>query len=72
MEDCKLVRKKRRIRKGEKIFLAINILIIIGIIAFYAYRTVHYYKIEHDDSGNVTLKEKITKIGNIVYQNDGL
>ena len=63
---------KRKIRKGEKIFLLVNILVIFGIIGIYAYRTVHYYKLVHDVAVNITLKDKLTALTNISYQNDGL
>jgi cell division protein FtsL len=63
---------KRKLRKGEKIFLIINILIIIGIIGFYAYRTVYYYKESHEIKINPILKDKLTSLSNIAYQNDGL
>lgn len=63
---------KKKLRKGEKIFLLVNVLIILGIIGFYAYRTVYYYKLSHEIKMNVTLKERLTSLDNIAYQNDGL
>ncbi len=62
----------KRMKKGEKIFVLVNILVILSIIGYYAYRTVHYYKIEHHVEANITLKDKITRIDNITYQGDGL
>ncbi len=63
---------KNKLKKGEKIFIILNILVILLIIAYYAYRTVYYYKREHDNNKDITLKEKITRLENITYQNDGL
>ena len=58
--------------KKEKIFFIINLLIILGIIGYYGYRTIYYYKISHEINVDVTLKDKILSFGKIVYQNDGL
>ena len=63
---------KRKLAIGEKIFLITSILFIIGCFAFYGYRTYHYYHVTHDVVQNVTLKEKLTSLNNIAYQNDGL
>ena len=68
----KLIKEKRRLRKGEKAFLIISILFIIGCFIFYGYRTYHYYHLTHDVVKNVTLKEKLTSLNNITFQNDGL
>ncbi len=64
--------KYKMIRKGEKAFLIISILFIIGCFIFYGYRTYHYYHLTHDIVKNITLKEKLTSLNNIAYQNDGL
>lgn len=76
LEDNKKTKKKnkikRKLKKGEKLFLLINILIIFGIIGIYAYRLVYYYKQTHNVEVNVTLKDKLTAITNLSYQNDGL
>ena len=64
--------KYKMIRKGEKAFLIISILFIIGCFIFYGYRTYHYYHLTHDVVKNITLKEKLTALNNIAYQDDGL
>ena len=63
---------KRKLSKKEKKFLLINIIVILVIIVFYAYRFVHYYKLTHEVVENVTLKDKLTALNNLSYQNDGL
>ena len=65
-------KEKRKLKKGEKIFLLVNIFIILCIIAFYGYRTVYYYKESHNVSIAISLKDKLTALTNIAYQNDGL
>lgn len=64
--------QKKGLRLGEKIFLIISILFIIGCFIFYGYRTYYYYHLTHDVVKNITLKEKLTALNNIAYQNDGL
>lgn len=64
--------KKRKYGKGEKIFVILSILFIIGCFVFYGYRTYYYYHATHDIVKNVTLKDKLTALNNIAYQNDGL
>ena len=64
--------KKNKLKKSEKIFIVLNIVIILLLIAYYGYRTVYYYKREHKKEEKITLKEKITEIGNITYKDDGL
>ena len=63
---------KKKFTKGEKIFLIFSILFIIGCFIFYGYRTYYYYHITHDVVKNITLKDKLTSLNNIAYQNDGL
>lgn len=63
---------KKKFTKGEKIFLIFSILFIIGCFIFYGYRTYYYYHITHDVVKNITLKDKLTSLSNIAYQNDGL
>ncbi len=65
-------KKKKSLRKGEKAFLIISVLFIIGCFIFYGYRTYHYYHVTHDVVKSVTLKDKLTALTNIAYQNDGL
>ena len=67
-----VARKNKKLRIGEKIFLAISILFIAGCFVFYGYRTYHYYHLTHDVVKNVTLKDKLTALNNLAYQNDGL
>ncbi len=54
----------------EKIFIKINILIILLIIFFYGYRTLFYYRKLNTINDNITIKEKVIK--DLTYQNDGL
>ncbi len=68
----KKTKQKRKYGLGEKIFLIVSILFIIGCFIFYGYRTYHYYHLTHDVVKNITLKEKLTALTNIAYQNDGL
>ena len=68
----KKTKEKRKYGLGERIFLIVSILFIIGCFIFYGYRTYYYYHTSHDVAKNVTLKEKLTSLGNIAYQNDGL
>ena len=63
---------KRKYGIGEKIFLVISILFILGSIAFYGYRTYYYYHKTHDVVKNITIKDKLTALNNLAYQNDGL
>ena len=63
---------KRKYSTFEKIFLTVSILFIIGCFIFYGYRTYHYYHVTHDIVKNITLKDKLTSLNNITYQNDGL
>lgn len=65
-------KKKKKLRKCEKLFILINVLIIFGIIGYYAYRTVHYYKLSHEVVENITLKEKVAAFDKLTFQNDGL
>ena len=65
-------KKKRKLSKGEKAFLILSILFIIGCFAFYGYRTYYYYHLTHDVAKNITLVDKLTSLNNIAYQNDGL
>lgn len=65
-------KQKRNYSIGEKIFLTISILFIIGCFIFYGYRTYHYYHATHDVVKSITLKEKLTALNNITYQGDGL
>ena len=64
--------EKTKMGIGQKLFLLISILFIIGCFIFYGYRTYHYYHLTHDVVKNITLKEKLTTLNNIAYQNDGL
>ena len=66
------MKKRKKLGKGEKVFLIFSILFILGCFAFYGYRTYYYYHLTHDVVKNITLKEKLTSLNNIAYQNDGL
>ena len=63
---------KRKYTVFEKCFLLSSILFIIGCFIFYGYRTYYYYHKTHDVVKNITLKDKLTSLDNISYQNDGL
>ena len=65
-------KKNKKLYKGEKIFLTMSILFILGCFVFYGYRTYYYYHLTHDTPKSITLKEKLTSLNNVVYQNDGL
>ena len=71
-KEDKQEKDKRKYSFGEKVFLIASILFIIGCFIFYGYRTYHYYHATHDVVKNITLKEKLTSLNNITYQNDGL
>ncbi len=72
--SAKHAMKKTKKKMGicQKLFLIISILFILGCFAFYGYRTYHYYHLTHDVVKNITLKDKLTALNNIAYQNDGL
>ncbi len=63
-------KNNKKLYLWEKIFIKMNILIIILITFFYAYRTVYYYRKMNVIKDNITLKEKLLK--EVVYQDDGL
>ena len=65
-------KQKKKMGVFQKSFLIVSILFIIGCFIFYGYRTYHYYHVTHDVVKNITLKEKLTALKNISYQNDGL
>lgn len=65
-------KEKKKLSIGEKIFLTFSVLFILACFVFYGYRTYYYYHLTHDVVKNITLKEKLTSLGNITYQNDGL
>ena len=72
LKEINDVKKNKKFGIGEKAFLTFSILFILGCFAFYGYRTYYYYHLTHDVVKNITLKEKLTGINNITYQNDGL
>lgn len=66
-------------KKGnkKKIFynsvIIFNILLIVGLIAYYGYRLVYYYKLEHQPPKELKyLSEKITSGNQLVNEGDGL
>ncbi len=71
-------KKKKKIKfKKINIFIALNILFLLGCCVFYSFRLIYYYKIEHpkvvanEDLVNlVTLKKNITTIGSGLYETD--
>lgn len=71
-------KKKTKIKfKKTNIFIALNILFLIGCCVFYSYRLIYYYKLEHpkvaaneDLVDVVTLKKNITTIGSGLYKTD--
>ena len=42
-----MAKAKKKFKKWEKIFLIINIVVILSIIGIYLYRLIYYYKLEH-------------------------
>lgn len=64
--------QKKKLKKWEKIFIIMSIIIIFIIIGIYAYRLVFYYKKTNIIPENAKLKDVITNQVNIVYSGDGL
>lgn len=69
------MKKQKTKLKTQNIFIVINIVIIVLITCFYAYRLIHYYRIEHPKlekkstlTSLVTLKKNITSVGNGLYK----
>lgn len=63
--------------KVQNIIIAINTIILLGIIGFYGYRLIHFYKIENpkvDETFNlvqtITLEKNITTIDEGLYETD--
>jgi len=63
--------------KIQNIIIVINTIILLGIIGFYGYRLIHFYKIEHpkvDETFNlvqtITLEKNITTIDDGLYETD--
>jgi len=61
--------------KIQNIIIIINTIILLGIVCFYGYRLIHFYKIEHPKvdkkstlSEIITLKKYITTIGDGLYE----
>lgn len=61
--------------KIQNIIIVINTIILLGIVCFYGYRLIHFYKIEHPKvdkkatlSETLTLKKNITTIGDGLYE----
>lgn len=65
-------RRKRKMKLWEKIVLIFNVVIILGIIGYYAYRTIYYYKLTHNMPVDKSLMNTVTKLDNIIYNGDGL
>ena len=65
--------KKKPKLKTQNIIIFANIIILLGIIFFYTYRLVHFYRIEHPKiEKSLTLNEIITLKKNIVTFGSGL
>lgn len=64
-------KKEQPFKLWEKIFIGISSLLIVIIIGVYSCRLVYYYKIEHPDVIDNSLRTKIIKKGT-VYSGDGL
>ncbi len=64
------MRKKRRLKKWEKIFIISNITFIIMAIGFYAYRLIYFYNDEHTVFVAQDLVSVLTH--KIVYNGEGL
>ena len=70
--DKKVKKKKNKpFKLWEKIFIGISSLFVVVTMGIYGYRLVHYYKIEHPDVVDNSLRTKIIKKGT-VYSGDGL
>lgn len=71
-------KKKTKIKfKKINIFIALNILFLLGCCVFYGSRLIYYYKVEHpkvkaneDLVDLVTLKKNITTVGSGLYKTD--
>lgn len=71
-----MAKKKSKLKK-QNIIIFVNILILLIITCFYAYRLVHFYKIDHPKAlkslnlvDTITLKKNVTKIGDGLYKED--
>ena len=59
-------------KKWEKIFIAVNIIFILGCFCFYGYRAIHYYKLNLPNKSENKLVDYILDNDSLVYKNDGL
>ena len=65
--------KKSVIQSLYRFLLIFNILFIVGLCAYYGYRTIYYYDLEHNPKQQIkSLSETITAEEHIVYAGDGL
>ena len=68
--------KDKRVRNKKIIYNSIiifNILFIVVLIAYYGYRLVYYYQLEHQPAKEIKyLSEKITSQNELVNEGDGL
>lgn len=71
MNKKKKKKQKKPFKLWEKIFIGISSLFVIVTMGVYGYRLVHYYKLEHPDVIDNSLRTKIIKNGT-VYSGDGL
>lgn len=66
------MRKIKKLKKWEKIFIICSIGVIVTCIVIYGYRAIHYYSLMNVKSDEQSLYEVITNKSNIVYSGDGL
>lgn len=64
-------KKNKSFKKWEKVFIGISSILVIIIMGIYGYRLVYYYKLEHPDVIDNSLRTKVIKTGT-VYTGDGL
>lgn len=63
-------KKKFKIKKAS-VFIFLNIIVILGLCAFYGYRLVYYYKLEHPKTVEHKTFSEILTAG-VAYEGDGL
>lgn len=71
-DNTKLKNNIKLPKKWEKIFVISNIVIIIGLLIFYGYRTIYYYKLTNGKPTDNKLFTYIMKKEKIMYSDSGL